>query len=100
MIVSYQAPGSLGRRIQDGAGSVTLFGEEIPVRCHIESISGYSAHADQATLFEFVRAHSDSLKKVFLVHGEPKASLVLVQRLRDYLGMDASAPKYGDSFML
>src|SRR3989344_3181012 len=100
LIVSYQAPGSLGRRIHDGARSVTLFGEEVPVRCHIESIYGYSAHADQGTLFEFVRSHSDTLKKVFLVHGEPKASLVLVQRLRDYLGIDTIAPKYGDSFML
>lgn len=97
LLVSYQAPGSLGRRIEDGAGSVKILGEEVPVRCHIESISGYSAHADQETLFEFVRAHSDTLKKVFLVHGEPKASLTLVQRLRDYLGVDTIAPKYGDS---
>ena len=96
LLVSYQAPGSLGRRIQDGAGSVGLFGEDVPVRCHIEMISGYSAHADQETLFEFARAHSDTLKKVFLTHGEPKASLTLVQRLRDYLGVNASAPKYGD----
>jgi len=97
LIVSYQAPGSFGRRIQDGADSVILFGEKVPVRCHVETISGYSAHADQETLFEFVRSHSDTLKKVFLVHGEPKASLTLVQRLRDYLGVDTIAPKYGDS---
>lgn len=100
LLVSYQAAGSLGRRIQDGASSVTLFGEEIPVRCHVETISGYSAHADRESLFEFVRTHSDTLKKVFLVHGEPKASLALVQRLRDYLGVDTIAPKYGDNFML
>lgn len=100
LIVSYQAPSTLGRRIQDGASSVKIFGEDVSVRCHIESISGYSAHADQETLFEFVRAHSDTLKKVFLVHGEPKASLTLVQRLRDYLGADTIAPKYGENFMI
>ncbi|HEY4521618.1 MAG TPA: MBL fold metallo-hydrolase [Candidatus Paceibacterota bacterium] len=100
LLVSYQAPSSLGRRIEDGAKSVTLFGEEVPVRCHIETISGYSAHADRETIFEFVRAHSDTLKKVFLVHGEPKASLALVQYIRDYLGIDTIAPKYGDGFML
>ena len=97
LIVSYQAPSSLGRRIQDGADNVTIFREKIPVRCRVENISGYSAHADKETLFEFVRAHSDTLKKVFLVHGEPKASFALIQRLRDYLGVDALAPKYGDS---
>ena len=100
LFVSFQAPGSLGRRIQDGATSVKILGEEISVRCHIENIPGYSAHADRDTLFEFVRAHSDTLKKVFLVHGEPKASLSLVQYLRDYLGVDTVAPKYGDNFML
>jgi len=100
LIVSYQAPGSLGRRIEDGAKSVRIFGEEVPVRCHIETISGYSAHADRETIFEFVRAHSDTLKKVFLVHGEPKASLALVQYVRDYLGVDTVAPKYGDNFVL
>ena len=98
LFVSYQVPNSLGRRIQDGATSVKILGEEIYVRCHIEKISGYSAHADRDTLFEFVRAHSDTLKKVFLVHGEPKASLSLVQYLRDYLGVDTIAPKYGDGF--
>ncbi|OGF63491.1 hypothetical protein A2926_01790 [Candidatus Giovannonibacteria bacterium RIFCSPLOWO2_01_FULL_44_40] len=97
LIVSYQAPGSLGRRIEDGAKSVSLFGEEVPVKCRIETISGYSAHADGETLFEFVRAHSDTLKKAFLVHGEPKASLALAQKIRDYLGIEAFAPKYGES---
>lgn len=97
LIVSYQAPGSLGRRIEDGAKTVTLFGEEVPVRCRIETISGYSAHADKEALFEFVRAHSDTLKKAFLVHGEPKASLALAQKIRDYLGIETFAPKYGES---
>ncbi|QQG42612.1 MAG: MBL fold metallo-hydrolase [Candidatus Giovannonibacteria bacterium] len=97
LIVSYQAPGSLGRRIEDGAKSVEIFGEEIPVRCRVEVISGYSAHADRDALFEFVRAHSDTLKKVYAVHGEPKSSLALVQKIRDNLGIPAYAPKYGES---
>lgn len=100
LIVSYQAPGSLGRRIEDGARKVTIMGEEIPVRCRVETITGYSAHADQKILFEFVRAHSDTLKKVFLVHSEPKAAFTLAQRLRDYLGVEAITPKYGDNIML
>ncbi len=96
LFVSYQAPNSLGRRIQDGAESVTIFGEEVPVNCHKETIHGYSAHPDRDMLFEFIRDEGDVLKKVFMVHAEPRASLALVQTVRDYLALDASAPKYGE----
>ncbi len=100
LFIGYQAPGSLGRRIQDGADTVKIFGEDIPVRCHKEVIYGYSAHPDEEELFEFVREKSDTLKKVFAVHGEPKSLFAFVQKLRDYLGVEASAPKYGDSVLL
>ena len=97
LFIGYQAPGSLGRRIQDGADEVTLFGEKVPVRCRKETIYGYSAHPDYVSLFEFVREKSDTLKKIYTTHGEPKSSLALVQKLRDYLGIPAYAPKYGES---
>lgn len=97
LFIGYQAPGSLGRRIQDGADEVTLFGEKVPVRCRKETIYGYSAHPDEGTLFEFVRGKSDTLKKVYTTHGEPKSSLALVQKLRDNLGIEAFSPKYGES---
>jgi len=97
LFIGYQAPGSLGRRIQDGADEVALFGEKVPVRCSKETIYGYSAHPDYAALFEFVREKSDTLKKIYTTHGEPKSSLALVQKLRDYLGIPAYAPKYGES---
>jgi len=100
LLVSYQAPGSLGRRIQDGAGFAEIFGKKVPVRCFVETIHGYSAHPDASGLFEFVRSHSNNLKKVFVVHGEPKSSLAFVQKLRDYLGIDATSPKYGESVEL
>ena len=97
LFIGYQAPGSLGRRIEDGADEVTIFGEKVPVRCHSEIIYGYSAHPDESALFEFIREKSDTLKKVFTIHGEPKSSLALVQKIRDYLGVDAVSPKYGDA---
>ncbi|KKT29857.1 hypothetical protein A3G55_01595 [Candidatus Giovannonibacteria bacterium RIFCSPLOWO2_12_FULL_44_25] len=97
LFIGYQSPASLGRRIQDGADEVTIFGEKIPVRCRKETIYGYSAHPDYAMLLEFVREKSDTLKKIYTTHGEPKSSLALVQKLRDYLGIDARAPKYGES---
>ncbi len=97
LFIGYQAAGSLGRMIQDGADMVTIFGEKIPVRCHREVIQGYSAHPDEEALFDFVRDESDTLKRVFAVHAEPKSSLAFVQRVRDNLGIEASAPKYGES---
>ena len=98
LMVGYQAAGSLGRRIQDGAKSVRIFGEDVPVRCRVETIQGYSAHPDRDMLLDFVKNSADTLEKVFCVQGEPAAALFLVQRVRDYLGIDAVAPRYGDSF--
>ena len=97
LFIGYQSPASLGRRIQDGADEVTIFGEKIPVRCSKETIYGYSAHPDYAALFEFVREKSDTLKKIYTTHGEPKSYLTLVQKIRDNLGIEAYAPKYGES---
>ncbi len=100
LMVGYQAAGSRGRQIQDGAKSVKIFGEDVPVRCKVETIQGYSAHPDREMLLDFVQNSADTLKKVFCIQGEPAAVLFLVQRIRDYLGIDALAPRYGDSFEL
>ena len=72
-------------------------GEDVVVRAHVVTISGYSGHKDSDGLVHFVEDTSDTLKKVFVVMGEPKASLFLVQRLRDNLGVDAYAPERGES---
>lgn len=97
LLAGYQEVGSLGRVLQDGAKSVRILGEEVPVNAKVLSLSGYSAHKDMNGLFDFVRDTADTVKKVFVVMGEPKSSLYLVQRVRDYLGVDAQAPKRGDS---
>ncbi len=100
LFIGYQAAGSIGRRLFDGAHEVTIHGETVPVRATIKAIGGYSAHADSDALFEYIEHTAGSLKKVFVVQGEPDAALYLVQRLRDNLGIDATAPKYGESFIL
>lgn len=97
LLAGYQVAGSLGRMLQDGAKTVKILGEIIPVRAKIEKIGGYSAHKDSDSLLEFVAHSTESLKKVFVVMGEPKASLFLAQRLRDYLGLMAVAPKAGQT---
>ncbi len=97
LVVGYQAAGTLGRRLVEGASEIELYGKKVPVKAHIEQIYGYSAHMDAEQLVEFVNKIQNSLKKVFVVMGEPAASSTLVQRLRDYLGINATAPEAGES---
>lgn len=96
LFVGYQAVGSLGRRLQDGAKVVKIYGEEKEVRVKTDSIAGYSSHKDSDHLVEFVEKATESgkLKKVFCVMGEPKSSLFLVQKLRDNLGVEAVYPEF------
>ncbi|KKS15770.1 MAG: RNA-metabolising metallo-beta-lactamase [Parcubacteria group bacterium GW2011_GWB1_41_6] len=100
LLVGYQSAGSLGRILQDGAKSITILGDKIEVRAKIEVIRGYSAHPDQEGLVEFVQKSAETLKQVFVVQGESSSSLFFVQRVRDYLGLNAQSPKYGDSIQL
>lgn len=97
LIMGYQSAGSLGRQLEDGARLVRILGSDVHVAAKVEVITGYSAHKDSDGLLEFADQTSDTLKKVFVVMGEPKASFYLVQRLRDYLGLDAVAPEAGQS---
>lgn len=96
LLVGYQAVGSLGRRLLDGARRVTIEGKSIMVRAKIASLSGYSAHADRDQLLDFAAAAGQAAEQVFVTMGEERASLFLVQRLRDYLGLNAVAPTSGE----
>lgn len=97
LFVSYLAVGSLGRLLHDGEKVVNIMGEKIPVEAEIEKIGGYSSHADLNGLLGFAAKSADTLEKVFVTHGELKSSSFLVQRLRDYLGISAVAPTYGET---
>ena len=95
----YQSVGSLGRRLAEGARKVNIDGEWVRVRAKIGQLHGYSAHKDMDGLVAFVENISN-LKHVFVVMGEPRSSLFLTQRLRDFLSVDATAPCEGESAML
>jgi metallo-beta-lactamase family protein len=97
LIVGYQAAGTIGRKLIEDNKYIELYDKKVPVRAHIEQIYGYSAHMDAEQLVEFVNKIQTSLKKVFVVMGEPVASSTLVQRLRDYLGVNATAPEAGET---
>lgn len=100
LFVGYQATGSLGRRIIDGAKEVVIFGESVPVRCHVAIASGYSAHADQQQLLDWLIPMHQKLKKVFVVQGEETASRALAQRIKDELGISAMVPETNISVKL
>jgi metallo-beta-lactamase family protein len=100
MLIGYQAVGTPGRMLQEGAKRVRVNATEVEVKAKVVSISGYSAHKDGDHLFKFVKGTADTLKKVFVVHGEPKTTMFFVQRLRDYLGLNAMAPQAGESVEL
>ncbi|MDB5258985.1 MAG: RNA-metabolising metallo-beta-lactamase, metallo-beta-lactamase family protein, partial [Candidatus Taylorbacteria bacterium] len=100
LLVGYQPPGTLGRRLLDAGESllpnrsrqVSINGEKITVAARIESIMGYSAHKDSDRLVEFVATGKDTLKQVFVVMGEPKAATFLAQRLNNEVGVNAIHP--------
>src|SRR3989344_487335 len=87
LIVGYQAAGSLGRRLIEGAKSVEIGGETVPVRCHVEQNLGYSAHLDGPHLLAFAEEAAQTLKQALVVMGEPASAGFLVQRMRDRLGI-------------
>ncbi len=96
LLVGYQAVGSLGRLIHDGAKRVKVDGEWVRVRAKVAKIRGYSGHADRDQLVNLVSGGGDTAKGIFVVMGEERSSLFLVQRLRDYLGLNAKAPSQNE----
>jgi len=99
LIVSFQAEHTLGRRLQDGAREVRIFGEAVAVRANVESIEGYSAHADQQELLAWADAFDRGrLQRLFLVHGEPQAIDTLAPLLQEAGFADVVAPQRGDYF--
>lgn len=97
LLVGYQSVGSLGRLLQDGAKTVKILGKDVKVRAKIARIRGYSGHADRDQLVDFIAKGGERAKQVFVAMGEERASLFLVQRLRDFLGVNAVAPSLNET---
>ena len=95
LIVGFQAEGTLGRRIVDGAKWVRVFGEDITVAADVYTIGGLSAHADRDDLLAWAGNFSASPGRVFVAHGEESVSLGFAQTLRDRLGWNANVPVPG-----
>ncbi len=97
LIVSWQAPNTLGRRLADGEKRVRIFGEEYEVKAEVATIGGLSAHAGQDLLMEYALRVKGRAKQVFLVHGEQTPAAILSEKLVE-AGMDKPAfPQWGES---
>lgn len=100
LFVGYQAEGSRGRQLLDGAEELSIHGEKIKVRARIAQIHGLSAHADQGELWDWLSAFRQPPGKTFIVHGEPAGSRALEEKLSAGWGWNASIPQRGESYVI
>lgn len=100
LITGYQAEGTRGRDIVDGKPTIKIFGEEVPVRCHIENISSLSGHADRSELFDWMRNFEGRPKYVFTVHGEGKDLKAYAAAIRENFKWNVIEPQYMESVRL
>ncbi len=100
LFVGYQAPGTLGYNIVNGAKTVKIFGDEIAVNARIEYIEGYSGHADQELLMNFIYSFIKKPKHIFLVHGEPESQDILGAKIEDETGLNVTIPEFGETYEL
>ena len=98
LFVGYQAPGTLGHSIVNGEKKVKIFGEEFAVNARIEYIEGYSGHADQDGLMNFIYSFRNKPKHIFLVHGEEEAQTVLRERIESETEIPVTIPEFGETY--
>ena len=100
LFVGYQAPGTLGYNIVNGAKNVKIFGEEIAVNARVEYIEGYSGHADQEGLMNFIYSFIKKPKHIFLTHGEEESQDVLEKKIIDEANIPVTIPSFGETYDL
>ncbi|MHC4151220.1 MAG: MBL fold metallo-hydrolase RNA specificity domain-containing protein [Planctomycetota bacterium] len=100
MFVGYQAMGTLGRVIVDGAEEVRILGSKYPIKARIERIHGFSAHADRSELLKWLQGLEKPPRKVFVVHGESESAKSFGDFVRTQTGWDVMVPAYQDEVVL
>jgi metallo-beta-lactamase family protein len=100
LFVGFQGQGTLGRRLRDGADVVNVFGEPVRVRAEIVALDGFSAHADQRELLDWVARLDPAPRTVFIVHGEPEPAETLAGLLRERMTAKVHVPEKGQEFDL
>ncbi len=100
IFVGYQAAGTTGRRVLDGEPEVRIMKHPVPVRCHVEKVEGFSAHADWQGVIRWLEGLKSTPKRVFTTHGEPEAAQAMAQHIRERFGWTVEVPQYGETFEL
>lgn len=100
LFVGFQANGTLGRHIVDGAEEVRILGQNYPVRARVAQIHGFSAHADRNELFGWISELKKSPRHVFITHGEASAAQSFGEFLHEKTGWEMSVPEYGEEILL
>lgn len=97
LFIGYQAEGTRGRTILEGAESVKIHGQQVEVKAHIEQISGFSAHADYNEILAWLSSFNEAPRKIFIVHGEASQSVALSERIQTNFNWETAIPKYLES---
>ena len=97
VFVSYQAQGTLGRRIKEGEKVVKIFGEEIQVNAEIYSLEGFSGHADREGIIQWIKSFKNKPQKIFVVHGEEEATKEISRKIEEELKIKTHIPELGES---
>ena len=97
LFIGYQAEGTRGRTILEGAESVKIHGQQVAVKAHIEQISGFSAHADYNEILAWLSSFNEAPRKIFIVHGEASQSVALSERIQTNFNWETAIPKYLES---
>ena len=100
LITGFQAENTLGRKLVDKLPEVPIFGEPVRLRAEVVTLNELSAHADQKEILTWLKPLAESLKKIFLVHGEPAQCAALAQAIRELHRVEAVIPSRGESFHL
>lgn len=100
VFVGYQAAGTTGRRILNGEREVRIMKQWVPVKCHVEKVEGFSAHADWKAVLRWLEGLKKSPKRVFTTHGEPDAAQAMAQHIRDRFAWEVEVPVYGETVEL
>lgn len=100
VFVGYQAAGTVGRRVQDGEKEVRIMKNWLPVRCHVEKVEGFSAHADWKAVLRWLEGLQSTPKRVFTTHGEPEAAAAMAGHIRERFGWNVDVPQYEESVEL
>ena len=100
LLPGYQAEGTRGRALQDGVGSLRMFGEEVEVRAEVVTLDGFSAHADKNELMRWLRGFEAPPRHTWVVHGEPPAAAALAEAVRTSLGWQVEVARRGETVAL